>query len=44
MMKQIIAWADIRNSAAHGKYDKVDAKHVEFMIAGIRLFMQSHPA
>jgi hypothetical protein len=44
MMKQITAWADIRNSAAHGHYDKVDGKLVEFMIAGIRLFTLSNPA
>jgi hypothetical protein len=43
-MKQITAWADIRNSAAHGHYDEVDAKQVELMIDGIRLFVQSHAA
>jgi hypothetical protein len=43
-MKQVIAWADIRNDAAHGHYDKVDAREVELMIAGIRHFMVTHPA
>jgi hypothetical protein len=43
-MKQITAWADIRNNAAHGHYDKVDAKQVELMIAGQRHLMLTFPA
>jgi hypothetical protein len=44
IMKQITAWADIRNNAAHGHYDKVDAKQVELMVAGIRHYILSYPA
>src|SRR5262249_19597128 len=43
-MKQVTAWADIRNDAAHAHYDKVDAKQVELMIAGIRHFLLVQPA
>jgi hypothetical protein len=44
IMKQVTAWADIRNDVAHGHYDRIDAKQVELMIAGIRHFMLTHPA
>jgi HEPN domain-containing protein len=44
VMKQVTAWADIRNDAAHGHYDKVNEKQVEFMIDGIKHFMLTHPA
>jgi hypothetical protein len=35
--KQITSWADLRNNAAHGHYDKFDKKQVEMML----LFVQS---
>lgn len=43
-LKQVTAWADIRNDADHGHFDKVDRKQVELMIAGIRHFMLVYPA
>jgi hypothetical protein len=43
-MKQITAWGDIRNNAAHGHYDKVKAEMVEPMVASIRTFISMHPA
>ena len=43
-MKQITAWGDIRNNAAHAHYGKVNSGLVETMIAGIRLFMSTYPA
>jgi hypothetical protein len=42
--KQIIAWAVIRNSAAHGKYEEYDAQEIRLMVEGIRLFVSSYPA
>ena len=37
--KRIIALADIRNSSAHGNYDKFDKKDVEMMIRDIEDFL-----
>ena len=42
--KSIDAWLDIRNNAAHGKYDKYDKPQVKDLIAGIRDFINRHPA
>jgi len=37
--KQVTAWLDLRNHAAHGKYDIYSAEQVRQMIAGILEFM-----
>lgn len=37
--KLITAWLDLRNNAAHGKYDAYSAEHVKQMIAGILGFI-----
>lgn len=37
VQKQITSWADLRNNAAHGHFDKYDKKQVEMML----LFVQS---
>jgi hypothetical protein len=42
--KNITAWLDLRNSAAHGEYEKYDAKDVGHLIRGIRDFMVKYPA
>jgi hypothetical protein len=42
--KQITAWLDLRNNAAHGNYIKYTTEEVNLMIAGIRNFLLSHPA
>jgi hypothetical protein len=42
--KQVTAWADIRNDAAHGDYAKYAAQQVKFMIAGIRDFISRNLA
>jgi hypothetical protein len=42
--KQVTAWMGIRNDAAHGSYDKVDASMVRLMIPGVRNFLSRHPA
>ena len=36
--KQITGWADIRNNAAHGNYDKYDSKQVEQMLHFVQKF------
>lgn len=41
--KQILAWQDIRNSAAHGEGD-FSAQEVRLMVQGIRDFVGRHPA
>lgn len=40
--KQLRAWAAIRNSAAHGKYDEFSRHQVEQMIEGIDAFLAQH--
>ncbi|PHQ31502.1 DUF4145 domain-containing protein [Rhodopirellula bahusiensis] len=40
--RQVKAWADIRNAAAHGSADQIDAEDIERMIAGIRDFVAKH--
>lgn len=41
--KQVLAWQDLRNSAAHGD-DAFSAEEVRLMIQGIRDFIARHPA
>jgi len=40
--KQLRAWADIRNHAAHGRFDQFNRPQVEAMIPGIRRFIDEH--
>jgi hypothetical protein len=42
--KQVTAWAGVRNSAAHAKYDEYTAEQVKLMIAGVRDFLGRCPA
>lgn len=42
--KQITAWLGLRNSAAHGEYDKYDANGVGHLVRGIREFIIKYPA
>jgi hypothetical protein len=42
--KQVTAWADIRNDAAHGDYQKYTREQVALMVQGIRDFMARNPA
>lgn len=37
--KNIIAWLDLRNKAAHGKYTEYNIQQVEFMLQGVTEFM-----
>ncbi|MFE6977890.1 hypothetical protein [Streptomyces sp. NPDC057682] len=39
--KQITAWTDLRNMAAHGNYDDTQ---VRLFIDGVRAFLMKHPA
>jgi hypothetical protein len=43
-MKQVTAWAGIRNDAAHGNYANYKAEQVKIMVAGIRHFITRNPA
>ena len=40
--KQLRAWADIRNSAAHGNFDEFNRSQVDLMIQGINDFLANH--
>lgn len=42
MAKQLRAWADVRNSAAHGKFDDFTTEQVKAMVAGIATFLAQH--
>jgi hypothetical protein len=41
---QIVAWADIRNDAAHAHFDKYTVEQVNLMIQGIRHFLARNTA
>lgn len=40
--KGLRAWADIRNAAAHGEFEKFDRSHVETMLSGITSFLAKY--
>jgi hypothetical protein len=40
--KQLRAWTDIRNSAAHGNFDEFNRSQVDLMIQGINNFLALH--
>lgn len=42
--KNVTAWLDLRNDAAHGHYGKYLAAQVALLIASVRDFMTRHPA
>lgn len=42
--KSVIAWLDLRNKAAHGKYSEYDQPQVHLMISGVRDFVIRLPA
>jgi hypothetical protein len=37
--KNVTAWLDLRNKAAHGKYAEYDHRHVDLMLQGVRAFV-----
>lgn len=43
-LKQVTAWLDLRNKAAHGQYGEYDQRQVESMIGDVRSFTVRHPA
>jgi hypothetical protein len=42
--KQITAWQNLRNDAAHGHYEAYSADDVERFVGGLRDFVARHPA
>ncbi|MEU8630465.1 hypothetical protein [Streptomyces sp. NPDC048669] len=42
--KQVTAWMDLRNKAAHGNYPDYDEQQVRLFIEGVRGFMLKYPA
>ncbi|WP_234373997.1 hypothetical protein [Streptomyces scabiei] len=42
--KQITAWMDLRNKAAHGDYDDYDDTQVRLFIDGVQAFLMKYPA
>jgi hypothetical protein len=43
-MKDITAWAGLRNDAAHGHFERIELANARLMQQGINLFMQKHVA
>jgi hypothetical protein len=42
--KQVTAWLDLRNKAAHGKYTEYTKERVDLMLDGVRNFVSRvHP-
>ncbi|QCW80676.1 hypothetical protein EQG64_22600 [Streptomyces sp. S6] len=42
--KQLTAWMDLRNKAAHGEWKEYDIQQVRLLIDGARAFMLKYPA
>jgi hypothetical protein len=42
--KNVTAWLDLRNKAAHGHYSEYDRAHVESLVRDVRSFMGRYPA
>lgn len=42
--KSVTAWLDLRNKAAHGRYDEYTKEQVALMVQGIRDFLSRYPA
>ena len=42
-MKNVTAWLDLRNKAAHGKYNEYDKSQVEGMLKGVMDFITRNP-
>jgi len=42
--KQLRSWADIRNAAAHGEFEKFNRSDVDRMIQGVSDFLATHVA
>jgi hypothetical protein len=40
--QQLCSWADIRNAAAHGKFDDFNRLDVEIMIEGVKDFLGTY--
>ena len=42
--KNVTAWLDLRNKAAHAEYEKYNSEQVRLMISGVRGFIARYPA
>jgi hypothetical protein len=43
-LKNVTAWLDLRNKAAHGHYTEYQKEHVDLMLQGVRDFATRYPA
>lgn len=41
-IKDVTAWAGMRNAAAHGQFDQIEIPNARLMAQGINLFMRQH--
>jgi hypothetical protein len=42
--KNVTAWLDLRNKAAHGHYEQYQKEQVALLISGVRDFITRNPA
>jgi hypothetical protein len=42
--KNVTAWLDLRNKAAHGQYDQYTTEQVTLLVSGVREFISRNPA
>lgn len=42
--KSVTAWLDLRNNAAHGKYDQYTKEQVALTLEAVRNFVARHPS
>ena len=42
--KNVTDWLDLRNKAAHGKYDEYDMSQVQLYLASVQDFLTRNPA
>jgi hypothetical protein len=43
-LKNVVAWLDLRNKAAHGEYETYESAQVSLLVASVRDFMTRLPA
>lgn len=43
-LKNVTAWLDLRNKAAHGNYDQYQAGQVALLVSAVQDFITRHPA
>jgi hypothetical protein len=40
----VTAWLEVRNKAAHGKFEEYPSEHVDLLLRGVRGLISRYPA